>query len=92
MRQTFGSSFLGCVCNLGWFVCVHAVASLQTFMLLPLMWLPFAVYSNNEVAQLIDGLWWQHVNGDCHKAKQHTTRPTHFGEKDTARLCTCPLD
>ena len=21
------------------------------------------VYSNNEVAQLIDGLWWEHENG-----------------------------
>ena len=28
-------------------------------VLLPLIWLPVAVYSNNEVAQLIDGLWWQ---------------------------------
>eukprot|EP01051_Picozoa_sp_SAG22_P003724 SAG22_NODE_185_length_15941_cov_8.668034_4_plen_243_part_00 len=26
----------------------------------PLLWLPFAVYSNTESAQLIDGLWFQH--------------------------------
>jgi hypothetical protein len=35
--------------------------SLQVFVLLPLLWLPFAVYSNNEVAQLVDGLWWEHA-------------------------------
>ena len=32
-----------------------------TPLLLTLLWLPFAVYSNNETAQLIDGLWWQHL-------------------------------
>ena len=37
--------------------------TLQAFVLLPLLWLPFAVYSNNEVAQLVDGLWWEHANG-----------------------------
>eukprot|EP01047_Picozoa_sp_COSAG01_P049663 COSAG01_NODE_4944_length_4602_cov_10.905841_1_plen_1050_part_00 len=35
---------------------------LITFVLLPLLWLPFAVYANNEMAQLIDGTWWQHLN------------------------------
>jgi hypothetical protein len=30
-------------------------------LLLTLLWLPFAVYSNNETAQIIDGLWWQHM-------------------------------
>jgi hypothetical protein len=34
--------------------------SLVWFVLIPLMWLPFAVYANNESAQLIDGTWWQH--------------------------------
>merc|ERR1719171_2768576 len=24
----------------------------------PLLWVPFAVYSNNEVARLVDGVWW----------------------------------
>jgi hypothetical protein len=39
----------------------NADQNLVVFVLAPLLWLPFAVYSNNEVAQLIDGLWWQHV-------------------------------
>jgi hypothetical protein len=35
--------------------------SLSMFVIAPLMWLPFTVYyANNEVAQLIDGVWWQH--------------------------------
>ena len=25
-----------------------------------LAWLPLAVYANNEVAKMIDGVWWQH--------------------------------
>jgi hypothetical protein len=33
---------------------------LVVFVLVPLMWVPFAVYCNNEVAQLVDGLWFQH--------------------------------
>jgi hypothetical protein len=37
---------------------------LVTFVLVPLLWLPFAVYANNEVAQLIDGTWWRHLNSD----------------------------
>eukprot|EP01047_Picozoa_sp_COSAG01_P022191 COSAG01_NODE_1311_length_10774_cov_18.218299_2_plen_771_part_00 len=37
---------------------------LVTFVLVPMMWLPFAVYANNEVAQLIDGIWWRHLNGN----------------------------
>ena len=43
--------------------------SLQEFVLLPLLWLPFAVYSNNEVAQLIDGLWWEHESGQTFGGK-----------------------
>jgi hypothetical protein len=31
--------------------------SLDVFVLVPLLWLPFAVYSNNEVARMIDGIW-----------------------------------
>ena len=33
--------------------------SLVNFVVIPLLWLPFAVYANNEVAQLIDGVWDQ---------------------------------
>jgi hypothetical protein len=29
-----------------------------------LMWVPLCVYCNNEVAQLIDGLWWKHARND----------------------------
>ena len=31
--------------------------SLDVFVLLPLLWLPFSVYANNEVARMIDGIW-----------------------------------
>eukprot|EP01043_Picozoa_sp_COSAG02_P008892 COSAG02_NODE_293_length_25438_cov_52.630254_5_plen_976_part_00 len=31
--------------------------SLDVFVLVPLLWLPFAVYSNNEVARMLDGIW-----------------------------------
>jgi hypothetical protein len=42
---------------------VPARPTLVVFVLAPLLWLPFAVYANNEVAQLIDGLWFTHTNG-----------------------------
>ena len=45
---------------------------LRTYVLAPLAWLPFAVYSNNEVAQLIDGLWWR-----SSQARQQETVGTH---------------
>jgi hypothetical protein len=31
--------------------------SLDVFVLVPILWLPFMVYSNNEVARVIDGIW-----------------------------------
>eukprot|EP01043_Picozoa_sp_COSAG02_P038382 COSAG02_NODE_2954_length_7671_cov_103.987718_5_plen_1164_part_00 len=31
-----------------------------TAVVLSMIWVPFAVYSNNEAAQLLDGLWWEH--------------------------------
>lgn len=31
--------------------------SVLFFVVLPLVWIPFAVYGNNEVARLIDGVW-----------------------------------
>jgi hypothetical protein len=31
--------------------------SLDVFVLVPILWLPFMVYSNNEVARMIDGVW-----------------------------------
>ena len=31
--------------------------TLDVFVLVPVLWLPFAVYSNNEVARMIDGVW-----------------------------------
>ena len=31
--------------------------TLDVFVLVPVLWLPFAVYSNNEVARMIDGIW-----------------------------------
>ena len=34
-------------------------------LLVALFWLPFAIYSNNEMAQLLDGLWWQHTQGQA---------------------------
>jgi len=37
--------------------------TLVVFVLAPLLWLPFTVYANNEVAQLIDGLWFTHTKG-----------------------------
>ena len=37
--------------------------SLAQFVLAPLVWLPFSVYANNEVAQLIDGVWAGHAGG-----------------------------
>lgn len=36
-----------------------------TDLLEALFWLPFAIYSNNEMAQLLDGLWWQHTQGQA---------------------------
>lgn len=30
-------------------------------LMVALMWIPCVVYSNNEVAQLLDGIWWNHV-------------------------------
>jgi hypothetical protein len=36
--------------------------TLVVFVLAPLLWLPFTVYANNEVAQLIDGLWFTYTN------------------------------
>jgi hypothetical protein len=36
--------------------------SLEVFVLVPLLWLPFAVYANNEAAQLIDGVWFHFKN------------------------------
>ena len=52
----------------GWFGC-DAHCKLNFFsdktlgeFLPPLLWVPFAVYSNNEVAQLIDGVWWNHMH------------------------------
>jgi hypothetical protein len=38
--------------------------SLDVFVLVPLIWLPFAVYSNNEVARMIDGIWQRKRNRD----------------------------
>eukprot|EP01047_Picozoa_sp_COSAG01_P131134 COSAG01_NODE_60823_length_292_cov_1.544041_1_plen_36_part_01 len=31
--------------------------TLDVFVLVPLIWLPFAIYSNNEVARMIHGIW-----------------------------------
>jgi hypothetical protein len=31
--------------------------TLDVFVLVPILWLPFMVYSNNEVARVIDGIW-----------------------------------
>jgi len=39
---------------------------LMIFVMVPLMWVPFAVYCNNEVSQLIDGLWFQHQGRHHH--------------------------
>jgi hypothetical protein len=39
--------------------------SLALFVLAPLVWLPFSVYANNEVAQLIDGVWADHAGGSA---------------------------
>jgi hypothetical protein len=38
--------------------------TLDVFVLVPLIWLPFAVYSNNEVARMIDGIWQRKRNLD----------------------------
>jgi hypothetical protein len=40
----------------------NADQSLVTFVLAPMLWLPFVVYNNNECAQLIDGLWLRFSN------------------------------
>ena len=36
--------------------------SLDVFVLVPILWLPFMVYSNNEVARVIDGIWERRRN------------------------------
>eukprot|EP01043_Picozoa_sp_COSAG02_P061051 COSAG02_NODE_8116_length_2702_cov_2.379946_1_plen_423_part_00 len=38
--------------------------SLDVFVLVPLLWLPLAVYSNNEVARMIDGIWQTRTDRD----------------------------
>ena len=50
-----------------WFVCdtecrKHFFSSRTiASLMVALMWIPCVVYSNNEVAQLLDGIWWSHV-------------------------------
>ena len=44
----------------GWSSLIPQRPSLVVFVLMPLLWLPFAVYANNEVSQLIDGVWRGH--------------------------------
>ena len=57
--------------------------SLDVFVLMPLAWLPFAVYSNNEVARMIDGLWQQHTN-DIRGNSQSIVSSGRLGLSNTA--------
>jgi hypothetical protein len=41
--------------------------SLDVFVLVPLLWLPFTVYSNNEVARMIDGIWQARRDRDVNR-------------------------
>ena len=57
--------------------------SLVVCVLAPLLWLPFAVYANNEVAQLIDGVWFQHTNGP--KSTAGTSSSVRIGLSTTSQ-------
>ena len=53
-----------------------------------LAWVPFAVYANNEVAQLLDGIWWQHTctqRGDSGASRVGLSTAQH-GVKASAPL------
>ena len=54
--------------------------SLDVFVLLPVLWLPFAVYSNNEVARMIDGVWQRRKNASS------MARGTHGSLHTAARV------
>jgi hypothetical protein len=55
--------------------------SLVVFVLIPLLWLPFAVYANNESAQLIDGTWWRYEQSQTNSRK---TASVKIGLSSTA--------
>ena len=56
---------------------------LDVFVLGPLLWLPFAVYANNEVARLIDGIWERHLEANP-SARTSQIPSNRIGLSDTA--------